>query len=428
MDGDFIELAADLAGDDAENIAFPGMASQMDTLRVALVHEWLDSYAGSERVVEQILLCFPQAEIYTIVDFMAESERGFLGGRTVHTSFIQRLPFARRLFRLYLGLMPVAVEQIDVTGFDLVISSSHAVAKGVITGPDQLHVSYVHSPMRYAWDLQHQYLRQAKLGRGPKAIYVRWLLSRLRQWDVRTSPGVDIFVANSNYIARRICKAYRRQAVVIHPPVDVESFNAASTRSEYYLVISRQVPYKRIDLIACAFAAMPERRLIIVGEGPEHASIVAAAGKAKNIFLLDAVPYPELVSLMQSARAFVAAAEEDFGITTVEAQASGAPVIAYGRGGAADIVVPPGGSEPPTGILFNEQSAASIIEAVERFEKLSPAISPEACRRNARRFSEEAFRRRFLALVRRALRDRDTATEEAATKQPETKKLKKLAA
>jgi len=257
---------------------------------------------------------------------------------------------------------------------------------------------------------------------------VRWLLSRLRQWDVRTSTGVDIFVANSSYIARRICKAYRREAVVIHPPVDVESFSAISTRSGYYLVISRQVPYKRIDLIASAFAAMPERRLIIVGEGPEHASIVAAAGKAKNIFLLDAVPYPELVSLMQSARAFVAAAEEDFGITTVEAQASGAPVIAYGRGGAADIVVPPGGSEPPTGILFNEQSAASIIEAVERFEKLSPAISPEACRRNARRFSKEAFRRRFLALVRRALRDRDTATEEAATKQPETKKLKKLAA
>jgi len=374
-------------------------------VKVALVHEWLDTYSGSERVVEQILHCFPQAAVFAVVDFMPAAQRSFLRGRSVTTSFIQRLPFARRYFRSYLGLMPFAVEQFDLSDYDLVISSSHAVAKGIITGPDQLHISYVHSPMRYAWDLQHQYLRQANLGHGLKGIYARWLLSRLRQWDVRTAPGVDIFVANSAYIARRIRKAYWRDSEVIHPPVDLEGFRLRDVKDDYYLVVSRQVPYKRVDLIAAAFASMPDRRLVIVGDGPEHAKVIDAAGRAPNITFRGAVGHDDLVSLMQAARALVVAAEEDFGITMVEAQACGTPVISYGRGGALDIIVA-GPHAAPTGVLFEEQSAESIIKAVGLFESLDPGISPLACRTNALRFSTGVFRERLRDLVVTALLDR----------------------
>jgi glycosyltransferase involved in cell wall biosynthesis len=377
----------------------------LSQLKVAIVHEWLESYSGSERVLEQIILCFPQADIHTVVDFMPASERRFLGGRTAKTSFIQRLPFARRRFRAFLGLMTIAVEQFDLAGYDLIISSSHAVAKGVITGPDQLHVSYVHSPMRYAWDLQHQYLRQANLTRGLKSMYVRWLLSRLRQWDVRAATGVDILVANSKYIARRIRKSYRRDSYVIHPPVDLASFTLREVKDDYYFVVSRQVPYKRIDLIAEAFARMPDRKLIIVGDGPEHARVVEAAKGAANISLRGAVGHQELCHLLQRARALVVAAEEDFGITMVEAQACGTPVISFGRGGALDIIVAEQDGAP-TGMLFDHQTADSLIDAVERFESLSPAVSPRDCHKNALRFSAANFRERFRALVSSGLAQR----------------------
>jgi glycosyltransferase involved in cell wall biosynthesis len=380
-------------------------APDLSRVKVAVVHEWFDTYAGSERVVEQILHCFPQAAVFAIVDFMPAGQRSFLAGRAVTTSFIQRLPLARRHFRSYLGLMPLAVEQFDLSGFDLVISSSHAVAKGVITGPDQVHISYVHSPMRYAWDLQHQYLRLAAIDRGVKTILARWLLSRLRQWDVRTAPGVDVFIANSSYIARRIRKTYGRAAAVIHPPVDIDQFACVADKQDHYVAVSRQVPYKRVDIIAAAFAAMPHRRLTIVGDGPEHARVAAAAANAPNITLRGPMGHDQLVRLMQSARALVVAAEEDFGITIVEAQACGTPVIAFGRGGASDIVVADGRGAP-TGVLFDAQSPDAIIDAVDRLERLAPAIAPEACRANAARFSVGAFRTRLRHLAATALADR----------------------
>jgi glycosyltransferase involved in cell wall biosynthesis len=371
-------------------------------MKVAIVHEWLEKFAGSERVLEHVLACFPEADLFAVVDFMPESERKFLAGRAVTTSFIQRLPMARKRFRSYLALMPAAIEQLDLTGYDLVISSSHAVAKGVITGPNQVHVSYVHSPMRYAWDLQHQYLRQTGLDRGLKGMYARWLLHRLRIWDVRTANGVDLFIANSSYIARRISKVYHREAVVVHPPVAVHRFRATNERRSSYFVASRFVPYKRIDLIVEAFAALPDRRLLVVGEGPETDRVRRAAQGAANIEIRAPVSQEELVSLMQRARAFVFAAEEDFGITMAEAQACGTPVIAFGQGGARDIVVVEDQARP-TGVLFPEQSAASIIGAVERFEAAESRFTPEACRANALRFSEERFRRNLLAVVDQAM-------------------------
>jgi glycosyltransferase involved in cell wall biosynthesis len=368
------------------------------SLRVAIVHEWLSTYAGSERVLEQLLLCFPTADIFAVVDFLEPGERAFLQGRTVRTSFVQKLPFARRKFRHYLGLMPIAVQQFDLSGYDLIVSSNHAVAKGVLTGPDQVHVSYVHSPMRYAWDLQHQYLRQSKLERGLKSAFARWQLARLREWDVSTAHQVDHFLANSSYIARRIGKMYRRPATVIHPPVDLDRFDCKETgaREEFYLVASRFVPYKRVDLVAEAFARMPGRRLVVVGDGPDREQVAAIARGAPNIELAGRVSQEELVALMQRAKAFVFAAEEDFGIALVEAQACGTPVIAYGRGGATDIVVEAG---ERTGMLFDTQDAASLAAAVEAFEALPSPISAKACRANAMRFSEARFRAEIVGFV-----------------------------
>jgi len=218
--------------------------------RVALVHDWLAAYAGSEKVVEQILQLFPQADLYSIVDFFPESQRDVLGGKRAHTSFIQHLPRARKWFRHYLPLMPLAIEQFDLSGYDLVISSNHAVAKGVLTGPHQVHVSYVHSPIRYAWDLQHQYLAEAGMKHGVKSWIVRLLLHYIRIWDQRTAHGVDAFVANSAFVGRRIQKAYGSAATVVYPPVDVEQFELRTEREDVYVIASRMVPYKRIPLAA----------------------------------------------------------------------------------------------------------------------------------------------------------------------------------
>jgi glycosyltransferase involved in cell wall biosynthesis len=376
-----------LPGDDAE----PAAPLHFTKQKIAIVHEWLETYAGSERVLEQLLQLLPSADVFAVVDFMSESERSFLQGRPVRTSFVQKLPFARRWFRNYLGLMPIAMQQLDLSGYDLVISSNHAVAKGVITGPDQLHISYVHSPMRYAWDLQHQYLAQAGIDHGLKGIYARWLLARLRQWDVSSAHHVDHFVANSRYVARRIRKAYRRDATVIYPPVDIGQFAFREDKDDFYLLACRFVPYKRAEVVVASFAQQPGRRLVVVGDGPDNRLVREAARGASNIHFLGVVPQDQLVSLMQRARAFVFAAEEDFGITLAEAQACGTPVIAYRRGGAAEIIVTDP-ADRPTGVLFDRQEEAAVTEAVERFEALGHRLSSHACRANAVRFSQARFR------------------------------------
>ncbi len=362
-------------------------------MRVAIVHEWLETYAGSERVLEQFLQFFPDAELFVVCDFLPEKERGFLGGRIPRTSFIQRLPRARKWFRYYLGLMPIAVEQFDLSGYDLVLSSSHAVAKGVLTGPATLHISYVHSPMRYAWDLQHQYLRQAGMDHGLKGLLTRRLLHGMRGWDHTSSARPDVIAANSAWIAERIRKSWRRESAVIHPPVDIEGFPFLAQKQDYYFLASRMVPYKRVDLVAEAFRAMPDKRLVIAGDGPEMGRVRAAAASAPNIEIKGRVAQDQLVDLLRSARAFVFAAEEDFGIAMVEAQACGTPLIAYGRGGASDIVVP-----DVTGVLFPHQTVESLRAGIAHFEALS--IAPEDCRANAERFSRAVFRDRILALVR----------------------------
>ncbi|MEW5992854.1 MAG: glycosyltransferase family 4 protein, partial [Candidatus Zixiibacteriota bacterium] len=349
-------------------------------MRVAIVHDWLVTYAGAERVLEAMLDCFPDAELFSLVDFMPPAQRGFIQNKAVTTSFIQKLPFARRKYRNYLAWMPLAVEQFDLSGYDLVISSSHAVAKGVLTDPDQLHICMCYSPIRYAWDLQHQYLREAGLERGIKGWVAKWILHRIRLWDARTANGVDEFIAISNFIARRIWKVYRRESSVIYPPVDVGSFPLQEAKEDFYVTASRMVPYKKIDLIVEAFSAIPERRLVVIGDGPDFDKIRAKAGP--NVELLGFKEQAVLRDYLQRARAFVFAAEEDFGIAPLEAQACGTPVIAYGKGGALETVVGMGrgdDGQAPTGIFFDRQSVDSLRQAVDLFESHRQVFHPVAC-------------------------------------------------
>ena len=367
-------------------------------LKVALVHEWFTSIAGSEKVVEQILHLFPQADVFAVyADPETVKVTKFLNGRNVKSSFISRLPRASKSYRSYLPFMPLAVEQFDLSSYDLVISSAHAVCKGVLTGPDQLHISYVHSPIRYAWDLQHQYLRESGLVHGLKAWVARWLLHKIRIWDYRTAAGVDHFVANSRFIGRRIQKVYGRKSDVIYPPVDVAAFDFCEHKQDYYLTASRLVPYKRMDMIVQAFAQMPDKKLVVIGDGPDMPKLRALA--TPNVTLLGYQSFAELKRHMQQARAFVFAAEEDFGITPVEAQACGTPVIAYGKGGSLETVVDSDDRAKATGIWFADQTAESLIAAVERFESLPVPISAQVCRQHAERFSTERFRQEFAAYV-----------------------------
>jgi len=362
--------------------------------RVGIVHDWLPVYAGAERVLEQMISVFPESSLYSLIDHIPKEQRGFLQGREVETSFIQRLPFSKRFYRHYLPLAPLAIEQFDLTSHDVVVSSSYAVAKGVLTRADQLHISYVHSPVRYAWDLYHDYMTQGRLS-GVKGMLARIILHYLRLYDVNTAPRVDLFLANSQHVARRIWKTYRRPAHVIYPPVDVERFTRRDKKDRYYLTMSRLVPYKRIDLIVDAFTEMPDKELVVIGDGPEYDAIKKAAGP--NVTMLGYQPDDAVTYYMERARAFVFAAEEDFGIVPVEAQACGTPVIAYGRGGVQETVVP-----GATGVFFPEQTVEHVKEAVNEFERVREDFHPEDIRAQAERFSVPVFQNAFSRFVHQA--------------------------
>ncbi|WXF85830.1 glycosyltransferase family 4 protein [Pseudomonas syringae pv. atrofaciens] len=367
-------------------------------MRIAIVHDWLVSYAGAERVLASLINVWPAADLFAVIDFLNDQDRAHLHGKVARTTFIQKLPGARKHYSRYLPLMPLAIEQLDLSGYDLIISSSHAVAKGVLCGPDQLHISYVHSPIRYAWDLQHQYLQESGLSKGIKGGLARLILHYMRLWDQRTSTGVDAFIANSGFIGARISKAYRRDSTVIYPPVDTLDFTAQGTRGDFYLCASRMVPYKRMPMIVEAFAAMPDKRLIMIGDGPDLAKAQAIASQVSNVTLLGFQPSNVLLEHMRSARAFVFAAEEDFGISPVEAQACGTPVIAFAKGGVMETVR--GLDHPqPTGVFYRQQTVASLIAAIGEFEAAQSRISPEACRANAERFSVARFEQEIKAFV-----------------------------
>jgi glycosyltransferase involved in cell wall biosynthesis len=360
--------------------------SYSENRKIAIVHEWFDKYAGSERVVEQLLAIFPNADLFALVDFLPPGERSFIKDKTVKTTFIQRWPFARKKFRNYLAFFPMAIEQLDLRDYDIIISSSHAVAKGVLTNADQLHICYCHSPMRYAWDLYHPYLEEAGLKKGLRAFLAKWALHYLRLWDQSTTHRVNYFIANSNFVGRRIQNIYGRTYRLIYPPVDTMRFVPSPQRGDYYFVAARMVPYKKLDMIATAFRSMPDKKLIIVGNGPGLKKVKAVAGS--NITIHTGLSGEQFLQFLTNAKAFVYAAEEDFGIVMAEAQSAGVPVIAYHKGGAAEIV-----HHGRTGILYPHQTEESLMEAVQQFEKTY--FDAQVIREEAARFSIASFKQNF---------------------------------
>ncbi|MDD5369291.1 MAG: glycosyltransferase [Anaerolineaceae bacterium] len=369
-------------------------------MKIALVHDFLFEYAGSERVVEQILRVFPQADLFTLFDFLAPERRFGIGRRRVRTTFMQSFSFLKRnpagWLPLVVPLMPLAMKRLDLSGYDLVLSSSHSFAKGVRTAPQQLHISYVHAAMRFAWERQADYLHTGIQAHWPVRWITRGLLSSLRSWDARTVQGVNHFIANSQYISRCIQKNYHRDSRVVYPPVDLSGFDLCEAKDEYYLVISRLVPYKRVDLIVQAFTHLPGRRLVVIGGGPELGRLRQMAGQ--NVQFLGYQEPSALQRITQHARALVIAAVEDFGIAPVEAQACGTPVIALRQGGAAETVI---GLDHlrPTGLFYNDQDVASIRAAIIDFEKVKDQISPLDCRKNALHYSPARFRQEYCDIV-----------------------------
>lgn len=370
--------------------------------RVAIVHEWFISHAGSERVVDELLAVFPEADLYALVCAMPGEAPGRYRGRVVRTSFLQRLTGGREGFRSLVPIFPEAVESFDLRGYDLVISSSHCVAKGARTArPRQLHITYCHTPARYAWDLQEAYLAESGFGAVRRAA-ARVGLARLRRWDRATSDRTDLFVTNSHFVADRVARYYGRSSVVIPPPVDTATFRPIARERRGFISVSRCVPYKKIPLIVEAFRQMPDLELTVVGDGPDRERCQAAAQGGTNIRFVGHAPVTELPRLLSGAQAFLFAALEDFGIAPLESQACGTPVIAFGAGGALETVV-----EGETGTFFDAQTPESIIAAVRRF-LASPPPSEAACRQQAERFAIPVFRARIAEVIARAWDERPT--------------------
>lgn len=362
-------------------------------MKVAIVQEWLVTVGGSDKVVKAIQDVFPDADIYTLVAKKEVCDELGIPWGKVHTSFIQKMPLGTKKHRAYLPLFPFAIEQFDLREYDVVISSSHCVAKGVLTKADQLHICYCHSPIRYCWDMYNEYLEESHLDKGFKSWLVRLMLHPIRQFDAIAGSRVDYYISNSDYVGQRIRKTYRRKATTIHPNIDISNFELCNDKKEYYLASSRLVAYKKIDTIIEAFNQMPDKKLVVIGGGP---NLEAYRKLAKdNVTVMGYQPFDVLKDKMQHAKAFVFAADEDFGMIPIEAQSCGTPVIAYGHGGSLETVN--GGK---TGLFFNEQTPEAIVEAVNRFEAMgSQPFAPADCRQWAEGFSEERFKREIKEFV-----------------------------
>ncbi len=373
-------------------------------MKYALVHEWLTPKAtgGSELVVKEILEHI-DADLYALIDFESVNPQSYLFRRSIGTTFLQHFPLARNGPQKYLPLLPLAIEQLDLKDYDIILSSSHAVAKGVLTNPQQLHVCYCHSPMRYAWDLTFDYLNNSSLGGGIPGIFTRYLLHQLRQWDVISANRVDYFIANSSHTARRIWRCYRRKAKVIYPPVNIERFKMQSQKEDFYLTVCRLVSYKKVSLIVRAFNQLGNP-LVVIGDGPELKQIRQLA--KSNVQVLGAQTDSAIEQYMANAKAFVYAGCEDFGIALVEAQASGTPVIAYKGGGALETVIDiRDDSKMGTGLLFFPQKPEALIEAVETFSQYQNLLNPENCRLQAAKFDTPTFKKSYLGFLEQSYQE-----------------------
>lgn len=362
-------------------------------MKVAIVQEWLVTVGGSDKVVKAILDVFPDADIYTLVAKKEVCDELGIPWEKVHTSFIQKMPLGTKKHRTYLPLFPFAIEQFDLRGYDVIISSSHCVAKGVLTKADQLHISYVHSPIRYCWDMYNEYLEESHLDKGFKSWLVRLMLHPIRAFDAIAANRVDYYISNSDYVGQRIRKTYRRNATTIHPNIDISNFGICDVKENYYLASSRLVAYKKIDIIIEAFNRMPDKKLYVIGGGPNLETYKKLA--KSNVTVMGYQPFDVLKEKMQHAKAFVFAADEDFGMIPIEAQSCGTPVIAYGHGGSLETVC-----DGKTGMFFYEQTPSAIVEAVKKFDMQDKALfTPKDCRAWAERFSEERFKNEIKEFV-----------------------------
>ncbi len=387
-------------------------------MKVALIHDWYSVNAGGEKVMRAILNSFndksyrkdspfasnwekieaDEVKVFSLIDFLSESDRQYLlNGRPVKTSFIQHFPFAKSFYRNYLPFFKTAINSFDLSEFDLIVSSSAAVSKNVRKRKGQIHICYCHTPIRYAWDLEDEYLRHLNPVLRPFKFFIRYVLGSLRKWDLENTPNVDHFLANSHFVAERIKRIYGRDAVVVYPPVDTASFALnAEPRKDFYVTAGRLVPYKNVAVIAEAFKQMPDKKLYIIGDGPEKNKVARFAGD--NVVMLGYQPKDRMVKYIQEAKAFILAAEEDFGITTVEAQSCGTPIIAYKKGGYLETV-----SEGKTGVFFTGQTPQSITDSVGRFEQQQQLFNPNVIRENALGFSEQIFNKQFVSQVKHIL-------------------------
>ena len=353
-------------------------------MKIAIIHDWLVTNAGAEKVLKAILEIFPDADVFSLVDFLNDEDRkDVLNGKYAKTSFIQNLPFAKKHFRNYLPLFPKAIESLDLSSYDLIISSSWAVAKGVQKDKNQLHICYCHTPIRYAWDLYDEYISNLT---QPKKFLVDQTLKYIRKWDIDTLDRVDHFIANSNFVKERIKRIYKKDAKVVYPPVDTSKFKLNEKKDEFYLTASRLVPYKKTKLIVEAFNAMSDKKLVVIGSGEEYEDIKKIA--KENIAVLGYQKDEVLIEYMQKAKGFIYAAVEDFGIVPIEAHSCGTPVIALNDGGTAETVV-----EGVNGVHFQKQGVQEIVEAVRRFERLDfdhyEIAKATACKYKKERFQEE---------------------------------------
>jgi glycosyltransferase involved in cell wall biosynthesis len=355
----------------------------IDRKRIAIVHDWLVTNAGAEKALKELVALYPDSDIFSLVDFLTPKDREeIIRGKSVHTTFIQKLPLANRHFRNYLPLFPKAIESLDLTEYDVILSSSWAVAKGVVRREGQLHICYCYTPIRYAWDLYDEYVSNLL---QPKKFIVEKSLKKIREWDIESLDRVDHFIAISKFIQERIARLYSRDSTLIYPPVDTEKFKFCESKGEFYLTASRMVPYKKVGLIVEAFNRMSSKKLVVIGAGEELKKIKGIA--KSNVTILGYQDDEVLVEYMQRAKGFVYGAIEDFGIAPIEAMACGTPVIALNFGGTKETVI-----DGVTGVHFGSQSAESIIEAVERFDRIYKNFSFDEIRKHSLRFSKELFR------------------------------------
>lgn len=365
-------------------------------MKVALVHDWFNDIGGAEKVVREILLCYPEADVFSLIDFYDEQKRKkYLLGKRSKTSFIQNIPLSKKFYRFLFPLFPLAIEGLDLSGYDLIISSSSSVAKGIQKTNSQLHICYCHSPVRYAWDLRQDYLNVIK-NPVSKSIF-NYFLNRLQKWDLQSNSRVDFFIANSINVKNRIKNNYNREATVIYPPVDVNSFEFTKIKENYYFTVSRLVSYKKTEQIVKAFAKFPHLKLVVAGDGPNRKKLCKIA--SSNVQIIGYISTEDLKEKIRKAKAFIANANEDFGITVVEAQSCGTPIIVPFLGGYKETVT------EDTGHFFKEQTVSDIEDAIELFENQNKVYQDDDFKNNVQRFDKSRFKKEFTDYIEKTYKD-----------------------